>query len=183
MTYLLRNIPLFETFSEGERADLVHFMHEKRYAAGETLCTRGEHGNSMIVVLKGALSAMVPGADHLPRKIAHLSEGAVFGEMFCIEPAPRPATVVACETATVLELGREDVVKMRQYAPRAAAALVSAVFRDVLRRLRSVDDRIGRELRAEDHTPPDGKDELPRPSRTDVPSPWEICFARLRGSA
>ena len=103
--------------------------------------------------------------------------------MFCIEPAPRPATVVACETATVLELGREDVVKMRQHAPRAAAALVNAVFHNVLKRLRSIDDRIGRELRAEDHTPPAGRDELPRPSGTDVPSPWEICFARVRGSA
>jgi CRP-like cAMP-binding protein len=61
MTHLLRNIGLFETFSEGERSDLVHYMHEKCYAVGETLCARGEHGNSMIVVVQGALSATVPG--------------------------------------------------------------------------------------------------------------------------
>jgi hypothetical protein len=89
---------------------------------------------------------------------------------------------VACEPAVVLELGREDLVQLRQSAPHAAAALVSAVFHNVLRRLRNVDDRIGRDLRVEDGSRPDG-DDMPRSPRTDVPSPWEICFARLRGSA
>jgi CRP-like cAMP-binding protein len=183
MTYLLQNIRLFEAFSEGERSDLVHFMHEKCYAVGETLCARGEHGNSLIVVVQGALSATVPGVDNQPREIAHLPEGAVFGEMFCIDPGPRPATIVACESATVLELGREDLITMRQHAPHSAAALVSAVFHNVLERLRSVDDRIGRELRANGGFPPIDKDDSSRSLRTDVPSSWEICFSRLRGSA
>jgi CRP-like cAMP-binding protein len=182
MTYLLQNVRLFEAFSESERADLLHFMHEKRYASGETICSRGERGDTMIVVAQGALSAVVPGSDNLPREIAHLAQGEVFGEMFCLDPAPRPATVVACEPAVVLELGREDLVQLRQSAPHAAAALVSAVFHNVLRRLRNVDDRIGRDLRVEDGSRPDG-DDMPRSPRTDVPSPWEICFARLRGSA
>jgi len=179
MTYLLRNMRLFEAFSEVERSDLVHYMHEKCYAVGETLCTRGEHGNSMIVVVRGALSATVPGVDNQPREIAHLPEGAVFGEMFCIDPAPRPATVVASEETTVLELGRDDLVKMRQTAPRAAAALISAVFHDVLKRLRSVDDRIGRDLCDESGTARDNDD----PARAELTDPWQACFARLRGSA
>ena len=183
MTHLLRNVQLFESLSEHDRADLVHFMHEKRYASGETLCTRGEHGNTMIVVVQGALSAVVSGADNLPHEIAHLGQGGIFGELFCIDPAPRPATVVASEPATVLELGRDDLVKMRQQAPRAAAALVSAVFRDVLRRLRGVDDRIGRDLRADRGLSPDDDAGSTRASRTDVPDSWEMCFARLRGSA
>ena len=168
MAYLLPNAQLFESLTERDRADLGHFMQERRYASGETLCTRGEHGNTMIVVVQGALSAVVPGVDNLPREIAHLGEGGVFGEMFCIDPGPRPATVVASEETTVLELGRDDLVKMRQMAPRAAAALVNAVFHDVLKRLRSVDDRIGRD---------------DRPVRVELTDPWEACFARLRGSA
>jgi len=183
MTYLLRDMRLFDSLTERDRADLVHFMHERRYASGETLCTRGEPGNSMIVVVQGALSAVVPGADNQPREIAHLGQGGILGEMFCIDPAPRPATVVASEETTVLELGRDDLIKMRQQAPCAAAALVSAVFHGVLKRLRSVDDRIGRDLRAEQNpTPGDG-----RPGRAEASpetmDPWEACFARLRGSA
>lgn len=183
MTYLLRDMRLFDSLTERDRTDLVHFMHERRYASGETLCSRGEHGNTMIVVVQGALSAVVPGADNLPREIAHLGQGGVWGEMFCIDPAPRPATVVASVETTVLELGRDDLVKMRQQAPRAAAALVNAVFHNVLNRLRSVDDRIGRDLCAEPRVDPDDSNDLPRPERADVHDPWEACFARLRGSA
>ena len=183
MTYLLRDMRLFDSLTERDRADLVHFMRERRYASGETLCSRGEQGNTMIVVVQGALSAVVPGADNLPREIAHLGQGGVLGEMFCIDPAPRPATVVAREETTVLELGRDDLVKMRQEAPRAAAALVNAVFRDVLARIRSVDDRIGRDLCAETGSSPDGGTGQPRPERADDADPWENCFARLRGSA
>jgi CRP-like cAMP-binding protein len=103
--------------------------------------------------------------------------------MFCIDPAPRPATVVASVETTVLELGRDDLLKMRRDAPRAAAALVNAVFRNVLSRIRSVDDRIERDLCPNpDASPSDGK-ALLLPDRTDIPDPWEVCFARLRGSA
>lgn len=183
MTYLLRNTRLFDSLTERDRADLVLYMHERRYASGETLCTRGEHGNTMMVVVQGTLSAVIPGSNNTSREIARLGEGGVFGEMFCIDPAPRPATVVANEDATVLELGRDDLVKMRQQAPHAAAALVSAVFHNVLKRLRSVDDRIGRDLHAEPGSSPPGGAGLPRSSQADVPDPWEACFARLRGSA
>jgi CRP-like cAMP-binding protein len=178
MANLLRNIRLFETLSERECTDLVHFMHEKRFEPGQTVCARGQHGNTMLVVLQGALSAVVPGKGNSHAEVARLQPGSVVGEMFCIDPAPRPVTIVASEATTVLEISREDVTKMRQDAPRVAAALVSAVFHEVLRRLRSVDDRVDRELRAESDGDPEGR-EKSSPSG----NPWEACFARLRGSA
>jgi CRP/FNR family transcriptional regulator, cyclic AMP receptor protein len=181
MTHPLRNVRLFQSFSELDRAELFRFMHPRKYASGETICTCGEHGSTMLVVTAGALSAVVSGKDNQPHEIASLKPDSVFGEMFCIDPAPRPVTVVARETTTVLELGRDDLIRMRQQAPRAAAALISAVFRDVLRRLRCMGDRIDRELRADsvlDDTTPE-----PRTSRDDLPGAWKPCFAGLRGSA
>jgi len=179
MANLLRDIRLFETLSERECADLVHFMHEKRFEPGQTVCTRGQHGNTMLVVLQGALSAVVPGKENSHAEVARLRSGSVVGEMFCIDPAPRPVTIVASEATTVLEISREDVTKMRQDAPRVAAALVSAVFHEVLRRLRSVDERVERELRAESDGEPEGGGRSSPPSG----NPWDTCFARLRGSA
>jgi CRP-like cAMP-binding protein len=177
MTYLLQNVRLFEAFSATERVDLVHFMHEKQFEAGTTVCTRGENGNTMLVVVQGALSAVVPAKDNPRHEVARLEAGAVIGEMFCIDPAPRPVTIVARESTVVLELGRDDLTKMRQEIPGAAAALVSAVFHEALRRLRSVDDRIDRERHDANFD-----DKTPRPT-SDVPPNWEACFAHLRGSA
>ena len=74
MTYLLPNTQLFDSLTERDRAEIVPFMHERRYKAGDTLCTRGEHGNTMIVVLQGALSAVIPGSDDSQREIARLGK-------------------------------------------------------------------------------------------------------------
>jgi CRP-like cAMP-binding protein len=180
MTYSLRSVPLFASLSDRDRADLLGFMREKRYVSGETVCTCGEYGSTMLLVTQGALSAVVLGKGR-PHEIARLTEGTVFGEMFCIDPAPRPVTLVAAQATTVLELGREDVIKMRQAAPRAAAALVSAVFLDVMKRLRSVDERIDRELR-EGCTWQDKITPAPV-ARSPLPRSWESCFTSLRGSA
>jgi CRP/FNR family transcriptional regulator, cyclic AMP receptor protein len=181
MSYPLRSVPLFESFSETDRADLIRFMHEKRYATGDTVCTCGEYGSTMLLVTQGALSAVVLGKDDQPHAIAQLPSGTVFGEMFCIDPAPRPVTLLASEPASVLELGRDDLIRMRQEAPHAAAALVGAVFLDVMKRLRHVDERIDRELRS-DCTWVDRI--TPAPVRREsLPGSWESCFASLRGSA
>jgi CRP-like cAMP-binding protein len=184
MTYLMKDVRLFEAFSDLDRADLVQFMHEKHFAVGDTVCTRGEPGSTMMVVVQGSLSVVVPGKDNLPSEIARLAQGAVLGEMFCIDPAPRPVSVMAAEPATVLELGRDDLTKMRQDAPRAASALIGAVFREVLRRMRRVDDRVEREQFAEETLDLSRENAgSPRPKGSEVPGPWEACFARLRGSA
>jgi len=180
MTYPLRSLQLFACFSETDSADLVRFMRERRFAAGERVCALGDHGSSMLLVTQGALSAIVFGRGNEPREIARLSQGSVFGEMFCIDPAPRPVTLVAVTPTTVLELGRDEVARMRREAPHAAAALVSAVFRDVMRRLRSVDDRIGRELRED--AVARGSPEPASATRKPLPPSWERCFATLRGS-
>jgi CRP-like cAMP-binding protein len=181
MTYPLESVRLFQSFSESDRADLLRFMRERKYLSGETVCSHGEYGNTMLLVTQGALSAVVQGKGDEQHEIARLTRGTVFGEMFCIDPAPRPVTLVANEPATVLELARDDLIRMRQQAPTAAAALVSAVFQDVLKRLRSVDDRIDRELRSDSLL----DDESVASPRLDVnpPGAWAPCFARLRGSA
>jgi CRP-like cAMP-binding protein len=139
-----------------ERADLARFMHEKRYSSGETVFARGEYGNTMLVVAQGALAAVVPGKDGVEHAVAHMGPGSVLGEMYCIDPAPRPVKVLASEPTVALELRREDLTGMRQQSPRAAAALVNAVLHEVLRRLRSVDDRVERELlSSQEPTQPD----------------------------
>jgi CRP-like cAMP-binding protein len=180
MTYPLRDVRLFQAFSEPDRANLMRFMRQRRYSEGETVCTCGDYGNTMLVVTQGALAAVVPGKDGMAHEIARLTEGTVFGEMFCIDPAPRPVTLVAALATRVLELGREDLITMRQQAPHAAAALVSAVFLDVLQRLRNVEDRIGRELGAE--LTWENKSAT-KAERAGLPAPWQGCFASLRGSA
>jgi CRP-like cAMP-binding protein len=187
MTHSLRQVRLFDAMSDSERSGLARFMHEHTFTNGETVCLRGHPGNTMFVILQGAFSVVVQGKKNETLEIARVESGEVFGEMFCIDPAPRPATVLATGPTTTLEMGREDLARMRREAPQSAAALVTVVFREIVRRLRRVDDRVERELASEEEAFfsdlwPEERG-LKDPPDSEQPSPWKSCFSRIRGCA
>jgi len=187
MIHSLRQVRLFDAMSESERSGLAPFMRERTFANSETVCLRGHPGDTMFIILQGAFSVVVQGKANETLEIARVESGEVLGEMFCIDPAPRPATVLASGPTKVLEMGREDLARMRREAPRSAAALVTAVFREIVRRLRRVDDRVERELAIEEESffselwPEElAFRKLPD---NDIPNPWKSCFSRIRGCA
>jgi CRP/FNR family cyclic AMP-dependent transcriptional regulator len=188
MMYLLGQVRLFEAMSESERMGIARFMRERTYAKGETVCLRGQPGNTMYVILQGAFSVVIEAQPNQTLEVARLESGEVLGEMFCLDPAPRPATVVAACPTKVLEMDREDLARMRRESPHAAAALVSVVFREIVRRLRRVDDRVERELASEEEAfyselwPEERARRLAQEDE-DPPAPWKASFSRIRGCA
>jgi CRP/FNR family transcriptional regulator, cyclic AMP receptor protein len=74
-------------------ADL--FKHETEttdLAPGEFLFKEGEKGDSMYVLLEGAVDVIVGG-----KTVEQSTRGALLGEMALIDHSPRGATVVATE--------------------------------------------------------------------------------------
>ncbi|MEQ8985448.1 MAG: cyclic nucleotide-binding domain-containing protein, partial [Deltaproteobacteria bacterium] len=70
--------------------------------------TEGEAGDSFFMLADGVVivSKKVKGQDTV---LAHLHQGAVFGEMALVSNAPRAATVVAQGDVDLLELSRRDL--------------------------------------------------------------------------
>jgi CRP-like cAMP-binding protein len=79
-------------------------------------------------------------------QVAVVAEGEVVGEMACVDPCPRSATVVAKGNTLVYELRRDHLEALRSVAPAVATTVVGAVIRDVTRRLRDVNSTIEAEL-------------------------------------
>jgi CRP-like cAMP-binding protein len=74
-------------------ADL--FKHETEttdLAAGDVLFKEGDHGDSMFVLLEGAVDVRIGGLT-----VEQSTRGALLGEMALIDRSPRGATVVATE--------------------------------------------------------------------------------------
>jgi len=77
---------------------------------------------------------------------------------------------------------------MRRECPHAAAALVTIVFREIVRRLRRVDDRVERELASEEEAFyselwPEERARLFAEKAEDEPTHWKASFSRIRGCA
>ncbi len=181
MNSLIRNVRVLASLSEKERADLACFMRARTYEAGMVVCQRGETGATMLVVAQGALSLVMPGPDQEAIEVARIGVGEVLGEMSCISPGPRRATVVAATSTTVYELARRDLITMQQLVPGAASALVQAVIRDVVMRLRRLNERIERELTWPPPLSLRQAELAVHPS--DDSALWRALLSRARGSA
>ena len=102
--------------------------HEVVFSAGETLMTRGEAADSLMLITAGSVVIERPG-----RRLT-LGVGALVGEIEVLDPgAGRLATITAETETTCVVVGREELVAALASDPRAAIALLeilSSRFRE-----------------------------------------------------
>lgn len=99
---LIRHLPL-STVEE-----MVNKVNEKEYSEGEQLFEEGSEGDEIFFIETGTV-AVSRGAE----TIADLASGDVLGEIALVTGAPRTATAVAKNDATVLTFPKEDFDRWR----------------------------------------------------------------------
>lgn len=101
-------IPLFSHLSEEAFIKVLGSLRLRRHTHGQRIVTEGESGDSFFMLADGVVvvSKILQGKD---TTLAHLYQGAVFGEMALVSNAPRAATVTAQGDVDVLELSRLDL--------------------------------------------------------------------------
>ena len=141
----LREVKLFRTMSPNDRATVDDLLKLRALRAGTTLFIAGEPGDSMVILARGKLAIVstVAGREQI---IAEIAAGEFVGEMACIDPAPRSATVRALEDVVLFELTRPDFARLRRLSPGAASALTGEIIHEVTARLRAVDEKIERAM-------------------------------------
>jgi cAMP-dependent protein kinase regulator len=118
--------PLFSSLDKAAFEALVQKLDLRWVTAGEVLVREGEQGDSMFVVVQGAVQVM-----HGDRLIAGMGEGAFFGEMALITDSPRLATVVAAKDGLLLEVHRAKLMEIAAKHP-AVTGVIAAFYRDRL---------------------------------------------------
>lgn len=111
----LKKVPLFDDLSQDAFVELVNKLGYHRHAAGELIIREGDPGRSFFIIVEGKVRIFKQGADGGELTLAHLGEGAFFGEMALLSGAPRTANVAAEEDTEILEV--TDVV-LRQLATK-----------------------------------------------------------------
>jgi CRP-like cAMP-binding protein len=101
-------IPLFSHLSEDAFIKVLGSLKLRRCQDGQNVLVEGEEGDSFFMLADGVVqvSKVLEGKDTV---LAHLHQGAVFGEMALVSNAPRAATVKAMGDVDLLELSRRDL--------------------------------------------------------------------------
>lgn len=105
---LLAGVDLFQTLSAPELDRLVQGAALKIYAAGERLFSQGDSGDSFYIIRDGRVSVSMAGQDGRSDVVAHLGEGAFFGEMSLLTGEPRSGTITAESDVEVVCVSKQD---------------------------------------------------------------------------
>jgi len=124
---MLADVELFEHLSDEDRAGLAQFIDFRELAAGTALFHAGQPGDAMYVVKRGEIELYIK--DTTGQKIALniARPGELFGELALLDYGPRTATAVALEDSELLELDRDDLLRLFKSTPQAALRLLAAM--------------------------------------------------------
>ncbi len=118
---------LFDTLSQSDCEALADKMTLRTVRLGQTVFQKGDVGDSMFVVVSGALQIFLP-PDEKNSVLITLKEagaGDHFGELSLFDAKPRSATVVATKESEVLELRRVDFADYISRSPTAAMTIMA----------------------------------------------------------
>ncbi len=154
--------------SSHEWDNVMLFARWRSMAQGEVLFAQGEAGDSLALVVDGHFSVRVHTAG-VDVEIMRLEPGEFIGEMACLDPAPRSATVVAATAARIITLDRTSLLVMCEHLPRVAARITSVIIDRVNAKLTEIDHRLdeimGVDPSVRGHNPPQPASMTPRPSQ------------------
>jgi len=136
---VLQKVPLFSQLAPADLQRVVEVTRERTYPKNSVILFEDDPGDALYVVGKGQVKVVLIGEDGREVILSVLGEGEFFGEMALIDDQPRSAHVIAMEDSTLLVVRREDFQGILTQQPLLALALL----RELTRRLRRVDEKVG----------------------------------------
>ena len=140
----LRDVRIFQGFSEADRAALARALRERSVKKGHVFLREGDAGEEMFVVRRGVVVVSKAVTGPVEQVLARMGPGDFFGEMSLFDHEPRSATIQADPEADValLVLDRASLETLIEANPRAAASFFHALVQVFIERLRASTDLV-----------------------------------------
>jgi uncharacterized membrane protein len=124
---LLEGVHLFEHLSAEDRAGLAEVVDRRALAAGETLFSTGDPGESLFVVRTGQVEIFLKDTAGQKIVLSVADPGDIFGELALLDGGARSATAMALAGSELLELSRVHLLPLFQRSPAVALRLLGAM--------------------------------------------------------
>lgn len=136
----LRKVPLFRDISPTKLAVLGEMCNYEFIKTGHRVCSEGEAGNEIFIVLDGHLGVFTSGTGGvLP--LATLGPGDYFGELAALIRIKRIATVLSTEDTLLASIKRHDFRSFMTIMPDVRAAMDKVVKEHLLYKYAKVGNR------------------------------------------
>ncbi|MFO8057268.1 MAG: cyclic nucleotide-binding domain-containing protein [bacterium] len=138
----LRDNVLFRDFSDKEIAVLSKYMEEKSIAAPTPLFLENMPGESMFIIVSGAINIAKMRGEGETETLMTLGAGDFFGELALVENGPRAVSALTAQDSQLLVMKRSAFEKMMEESPQIAVKVVMGMYKTVTSRIKSCSPRI-----------------------------------------
>ena len=138
----LREHVLFKDFSDNEIAVLSKYVEEKTIAPPTPLFLENMKGQSMYIIVAGAVQLAKMVSEGETKTLTVLGPGDFFGEMALIEEGPRQVSAFVAKDAHILSIKRSEFEKLMEEAPKVAVKVVIGMYRTLSDRVRQSSPKI-----------------------------------------
>jgi len=135
---ILKNVPLFSTFSDQQLSALVNYVQHRSYPRGSFIIRAGEETESLYIILSGRVKVLIPDEEGHEVILSMMGPYEFFGEMGVLDDQPRSASVETLESCEVLRLSRGGFISCL----KDNIDLAMLIIRNLVRRLREADRKI-----------------------------------------
>ncbi len=132
----LHEIELFAGRKQETLAALEQCMEKRSVAKGETIFSRGDAGDELFLIRRGAVRIVLPLSDRQLHHLGTFGRGAFFGEMSFLDGDPRSANAVAFVDTELYVLSRSAFEKLAEEHKKLGLRLMEGIASVLASRLR-----------------------------------------------
>lgn len=131
----LRELDIFENLTDSEFETLQEFLEPVQYGAGGFLYRQGEPGDSLFIIVEGAVH-MYPDDKDTDVRLANFGPGAVVGEVSLLMGSPRTANVTVDQYLHAVRLTQGSLNKLIESNPGISTKFLRSLGRELAHRLK-----------------------------------------------
>jgi SulP family sulfate permease len=132
----LQEIELFKGRKAQTLSALEQRMEQRSYRAGERIFARGDAGDELFLIRRGAVRIVLPINDKQSHHLGTFGRGAFFGEMAFLDGEVRSADAVAFSDADLYVLSRKTFDALAEEHKKLALGLMEGIASVLASRLR-----------------------------------------------
>ena len=115
---ILGALPIFETLTWKELAQLERIVHRRWFVAGEMVIQAWIPRSGLFVVITGNVHVVRHDSDGTPMILDTLGPGTLLGEFAILDDSPRSSSIVAAEPSHLIGFFRPDLMDLVNTDPR-----------------------------------------------------------------
>lgn len=135
---VLKNVPLFSSFSDQQLACLLPAVQHRRFPRGSYVIRAGEETDALYIILAGRAKVLIPDDSGNEVILSVIGPNEFFGEMGLLDDQPRSASVETMESCEMLRITRSAFLSCLKDNFETAMLII----RNLVKRLREADRKI-----------------------------------------